>query len=109
MYGSRFDEAGIEYVISEKVFEGLPMAEREYWHSHKHEVESGMLKLGMKSVVPGEHGASPLSRRRLTPVGMMDDMAERPAMLELHRTYGKTIHTWYAFRSSTPLPPDLIF
>ena len=22
------------------------------------------------------------------------DIAERPAMLELHRTYGKTIHTW---------------
>jgi len=25
---------------------------------------------------------------------MVDDMSERPAMLELHRTYGKTIHTW---------------
>lgn len=26
---------------------------------------------------------------------MVDDLSERPAMLELHRTYGKTIHTWY--------------
>jgi hypothetical protein len=45
---------GIEYVITEKLFENLPMEERRYWHSHKHEVESGMLKLGMKSLVPSE-------------------------------------------------------
>jgi hypothetical protein len=45
---------GIEYVITEKLFETLPMEERRYWHSHKHEVESGMLKLGMKSLVPSE-------------------------------------------------------
>lgn len=24
----------------------------------------------------------------------MDDLAERPSMLHLHRTYGKTTHTW---------------
>jgi hypothetical protein len=45
---------GIEYVITEKLFETLPMEERRYWHSHKHEVESGMLKLGMKSLVPSK-------------------------------------------------------
>jgi hypothetical protein len=45
---------GIEYVITEKLFETLPMKEKRYWHSHKHEVESGMLKLGMKSLVPSE-------------------------------------------------------
>lgn len=44
--------SGIEYVITEKLFEGLPADEKKYWHSHKHEVESGMLKLGMKSLVP---------------------------------------------------------
>jgi len=45
---------GIEYVITEKLFEGLPADEKKYWHSHKHEVESGMLKLGLKSLVPSE-------------------------------------------------------
>jgi hypothetical protein len=45
---------GIEYVIAEKLFETLPMEERRFWHSHKHEVESGMLKLGMKSLIPSE-------------------------------------------------------
>jgi hypothetical protein len=41
-------------VITEKAFLGLPEDEKRYWHSHKHEVESGMLKLGTKSVVPSE-------------------------------------------------------
>ena len=46
--------SGIEYVIAEKLFENLPADEKKYWHSHKHEVESGMLKLGTKSLVPSE-------------------------------------------------------
>lgn len=45
-------------MIAEKVFETLPMDERKYWHSHKHEVESGMLKLGLKSMVPSESAYS---------------------------------------------------
>jgi hypothetical protein len=49
---------GIEYVIAEKLFEGLPADEKKYWHSHKHEVESGMLKLGTKSLVPSEYRSS---------------------------------------------------
>lgn len=52
-----------------------------------------MLKLGTKSLVPSE--SHPHLQERKLMVGMVDDMSERPAMLELHRTYGKTIHTWY--------------
>lgn len=29
---------GIEYIISRKLFETLPMEERKYWHSHEFEV-----------------------------------------------------------------------
>ena len=29
---------GIEYIISRKLFETLPMEERKYWHSHSYEV-----------------------------------------------------------------------
>ena len=54
--------SGIEYVIAEKLFEGLPADEKKYWHSHKHEVESGMLKLGTKSLVPSE--SHPTFRQR---------------------------------------------
>jgi len=54
--------SGIEYVIAEKLFENLPADEKKYWHSHKHEVESGILKLGTKSLVPSE--SHPTFRQR---------------------------------------------
>ncbi|TFK92127.1 DUF1264-domain-containing protein [Polyporus arcularius HHB13444] len=69
---------GIEYIVSEKIFKSLPPEEKKFWHSHKYEVESGLLQLAPKSLVPGA----------------ATDIAEQPAMLELHQTYGKTIHTW---------------
>ncbi|KAL1944503.1 hypothetical protein VTO73DRAFT_2933 [Trametes versicolor] len=69
---------GIEYIVSEKVFTSLPQDEKKYWHSHKYEVESGLLQLATKAMVPAS----------------ATDLAEQPAMLELQRTYGKTIHTW---------------
>nr|ODN90123.1 hypothetical protein L203_02046 [Cryptococcus depauperatus CBS 7841] len=70
---------GIEYLIPEDKFMQLPEDEKKYWHSHKYEVDSGMLVMGTKSLVPNA----------------VSDLAERPAMLELHRTYGKTTHTWF--------------
>ncbi|EGN95371.1 hypothetical protein SERLA73DRAFT_141978 [Serpula lacrymans var. lacrymans S7.3] len=78
---------GIEYLVSEKVFKTLPEEEKRYWHSHKYEVASGTLQLESKPLVPG----------------IVDDMAEQPAMLELYQTYGKTIHTW-PFDTSPELP-----
>lgn len=43
-------------------------------------------------------------------IDAINDIAERPAMLELHRTYGKTIHTWQPDVSpELPLgPPHLM-
>ncbi|KAF9000737.1 DUF1264-domain-containing protein [Cyathus striatus] len=78
---------GIEYIISEKIFESLPQEEKKYWHSHKYEVESGLLQLQVKDVIPGT----------------VSDAAEQPAMIELQKTYGKTIHTW-AIDTSPDLP-----
>ncbi|XAO23649.1 hypothetical protein I312_102429 [Cryptococcus bacillisporus CA1280] len=85
---------GIEYLIPESVFVTLPADEKKYWHSHKYEVDSGMLVLGTKSLVPNA----------------VSDIAERPAMLELHRTYGKTTHTWqFDVHPDLPLgPPQLM-
>ncbi|WWC59325.1 uncharacterized protein I303_101877 [Kwoniella dejecticola CBS 10117] len=84
---------GIEYLVPEEVFISLPEDEKKYWHSHKYEVDSGMLMLGTKSLVPNA----------------MTDIAERPSMLELHRTYGKTTHTWAYDRSpDLPLGPPQI-
>src|ERR1700722_19348481 len=34
---------GVEYIISEKLFNGLPPEEKKLWHSHRYEVMSGQL------------------------------------------------------------------
>jgi hypothetical protein len=63
---------GVEYIISEKLFSGLPAAEKALWHSHVHEVKSGQL------VAPG-----------------IPQSAEHELMEKLVHTYGKTWHTWH--------------
>lgn len=63
---------GIEYIISERLFNTLPEEEKKLWHSHHHEVSSGLL------VAPG-----------------IPDAAEHELMEKLISTYGKTIHTWH--------------
>ncbi|OWT41695.1 hypothetical protein C362_00056 [Cryptococcus neoformans Bt1] len=85
---------GIEYLIPEDAFIALPADEKKYWHSHRYEVDSGMLMLGTKTLVPNA----------------VSDIAERPAMLELHRMYGKTTHTWqFDVHPDLPLgPPQLM-
>lgn len=63
---------GVEYIISEKLFAGLPDNEKSLWHSHVHEVKSGQL------IAPN-----------------IPDVAEHALMAKLIRTYGKTWHTWH--------------
>ena len=63
---------GVEYIISAKLFAGLPQAEKALWHSHVHEVKSGQL------IAAG----IPLA-------------AEHALMQKLIGTYGKTWHTWH--------------
>ncbi|GAA5884883.1 hypothetical protein JCM6882_007137 [Rhodosporidiobolus microsporus] len=84
---------GIEYVVDEEVFRNLPEDEKKYWHSHKYEVESGQLNIIAKDFVPMA----------------AEDIAEQEAMKELHKTYGKTIHTWAIDQHPTvPLGPPSV-
>jgi len=78
---------GVEYIVSERVFRGLPDDEKQLWHSHHYETTSGEL------VMPG-----------------LPDVAENAAMRDLSTTYGKTWHTWQVDRGDTlPLgPPQLM-
>lgn len=62
---------GIEYIISEKLFETLPEAERKYWHPHNGEILSGQL---IAPSIPGP--------------------AETALMRTKMNSYGKTWHTW---------------
>ena len=34
---------GIEYIVSERLFDGLPDEEKPYWHPHNYEILSGQL------------------------------------------------------------------
>ncbi len=63
---------GIEYIVSEHLFETLPEAERPYWHPHNFELLSGQL------VAPG-----------------LPEKAEKAFMKRLLNSYGKTWHTWH--------------
>lgn len=62
---------GIEYIISEKLFETLPEDERRYWHPHNAEILSGQL------VAPG-----------------IPAPAEKALMRDKMNSYGKTWHVW---------------
>jgi len=62
---------GMKYIISEKLFSMLPDEEKRLWHSHKYDVESGILAI---------------------PRGL--PMAENSLLKDLVNTYGKTFLTW---------------
>ena len=66
---------GIEYIVSERLFEALPGEERDFWHPHNYEILSGQL------VAPG-----------------LPDVAERAFLKLLMNSYGKTWHTWHSGR-----------
>ena len=70
---------GIEYIITEERFRGLPDEEKRLWHSHHYEVKSGIL------VAPG-----------------IPDLAEHEYFEDLVTTYGKTFHTWQYDRDDFP-------
>ncbi|KAL9645231.1 hypothetical protein ABK040_002432 [Willaertia magna] len=72
---------GIEYIISEKLFNNLPEEEQQLWHSHLHEVKGGLITCPYLPM-----------------------MAEHEVMKDIVKTYGKTFHTWQIDRGdSLPL------
>lgn len=66
---------GVEYIISGKLFAGLPPEEKKLWHSHRYEVMSGQL------IAPG-----------------MAEAAESQLMRDFVTTYGKTWYLWQVDR-----------
>jgi hypothetical protein len=75
---------GIEYIISEALYDTLPAQEKAYWHPHNYEILSGQLRM------PG-----------------LPDVAEKEALKGKMNSYGKTWHTWMTGmhgRTADPLP-----
>jgi hypothetical protein len=68
---------GIEYMITEPLFETLPAEERRLWHSHVYEVKSGML------IMPN----------RAVPAAAWE-VAENREMEQVVNLYGKVYHLW---------------
>ena len=62
---------GVEYIISERIFNTLPEDEKEYWHPHNGEILSGQL------IAPG-----------------LPKAAEKALMKSKMNSYGKTWHLW---------------
>ena len=88
--GSNARLNGIEYIISEKLFDTLPPAERAFWHPHNGEILSGQL------AAPGIPAA-----------------AERALMRAKMNSYGKTWHVWNtghegAAADQLPLGPAML-
>ncbi|HRO61288.1 MAG TPA: OBAP family protein [Burkholderiaceae bacterium] len=77
--GSDAKLTGIEYIISEKLFDSLPEDERDYWHPHNGEILSGQL------VAPGIPGP-----------------AEHALMKDKMNSYGKTWHVWHTGAMGEP-------
>jgi hypothetical protein len=69
---------GVEYIVSEKIFQTLPENEKKLWHSHVHEVRSGQL------IAPG-----------------IPETAEHELLEKIVSTYGKTWHTWHTDQKNT--------
>jgi hypothetical protein len=70
---------GVEYIISEKLFESLPNEEKVYWHPHNGEILLGQL------VAPG-----------------IPAIAEKPLMKNKMNSYGKTWHVWNTGHEGSP-------
>src|SRR5262245_24241152 len=76
---------GVEYIISDKLYQGLPDEEKKYYHPHAYEVIGGLL------IAPG-----------------MPAEDEKKFMAGLITTWGKTWHTWPDPKAPLPMGEPLL-
>lgn len=62
---------GVEYLVSDRMYQGMPAEEKAYWHDHKYEVDGGLLKSLTQS------GAD-----------------EKATLARVRTLWGKVYHTW---------------
>jgi hypothetical protein len=76
---------GVEYIITDEAYRGLPEAEKPYWHPHTYEVLGGGL------IAPG-----------------MKPEDEQKFMKMVLTTWGKTWHTWPDPTTKYPMGEPLL-
>jgi hypothetical protein len=77
---------GVEYLVSNALYQKMPREEKAYWHDHKYEVDAGLLK-------------------SLTQAG--ED--EKKSMAIVRTLWGKVYHTWASGKSYPSGPPRLFW
>ena len=71
---------GVEYVVSEDIYQTLPAEEKKYWHPHEYEIRP----------------------RLLTTPGLQAD-CEKKLLKGLLKSWGKVWHTWPDPRTDLPM------
>jgi len=77
---------GIEYLVTDAIYQKMPAEEKLYWHDHKYEVDSGLLK-------------------SMTQTG--DD--EKQTLATVRTLWGKVFHTWATGKTYPSGPPRLFW
>jgi hypothetical protein len=77
---------GIEYLVSDTLYQKMPTEEKVYWHDHRHEVDAGLLK-------------------SLTQAG--DE--EKKTLAVVRTLWGKVFHTWATGKTYPVGPPRLFW
>lgn len=77
---------GIEYLVSDAIYQAMPAEEKGYWHDHKYEVDAGLLK-------------------SLTQTG--DD--EKATLAKVRTLWGKVYHNWTTGQTYPEGPPRLFW
>ena len=76
---------GIEYLVSDSIYQKMPAEEKIYWHDHKNEVDAGLLH---SLIETGEE--------------------ERATLAKVRTLWGKVYHTWVT-GSTYPIGPARLF
>jgi Protein of unknown function (DUF1264) len=77
---------GVEYLVSDALYQKMPPEEKSYWHDHKYEVDSGLLK-------------------SLTQAGE----GEKKSLASIRTLWGKVFHTWATGKTYPSGPPRLFW
>lgn len=77
---------GIEYLVSDDLYQKMPPEEKLYWHDHKYEVDSGLLK-------------------SMTQTGS----DETKTLAAVRTLWGKVFHTWATGKTYPSGPPRLFW
>lgn len=77
---------GIEYLVTDAIYQKMPAEEKAYWHDHQYEVDAGLLD------------------------SLTQDGEEEQKTLKVVRTlWGKVFHTWATGKTYPMGPPKLFW